>query len=135
MKNNNIIIIREDDEVVACCVPLDGDFVKETAGIDLFFNRQEEMESVGALYTKLHEEFSEEADIQIVDPRNQIYLIPKMINEGIKNRISIGKILKAVFLFRVPAVFVNGELLSSGKKRFTSEFIAQIREKIKQKRR
>lgn len=133
MKNNNIIIIREDDEVVACCVPLDGDFVKETAGIDLFLNRQEEMESVGELYTRLHDEFSNVADIQIVDPRNQIYLVPKMISEGLKNSIPIGKILKAAFLFRVPAVFVNGELLSSGKKNFTKEFIAQIREKIMQK--
>jgi len=89
---NNIILIREDDEVVACCVPLDGDFVKEISGVDLFFNRIEEMESVGDLYKKLQEKYSQNVNIQIIDPRNAIYLVPKIIKEGIRNRLAIWNI-------------------------------------------
>ena len=131
MRKHNLIIIREQDEMVAaCCIPLDGQFIRELGKGDPFSYKQLETESAGALYRKLKEEFSDLVEVIMVDPRNPLYLIPKLIKETFSNKIPFTQALKTIFLYRTPAVIFDGELLSSGQTGFDQSLVDTLRKKI-----
>ena len=131
MRKHNLIIIREQDEMVAaCCIPLDGQFIRELGKGDPFSYKQLETESAGALYRKLKEEFSDLVEVIMVDPRNPLYLIPKLIKETFNNKIPFPQALKTIFLYRTPAVIFDGELLSSGQIGFDQSLVDAIRKRI-----
>ncbi len=136
MPKHNVIIIREQDEMVAaCCVPLDGQFIRELGKEDPFSYNQLETESARDLYRKLREEFSDRVEVILVDPRNPLYLIPKLIKETFNNRIPFFQALNTIFLFRTPAVICDGELLSSGQQVFDQSLVDTIRKKVESRSR
>ena len=131
MKRDRVIIVREQDEIVAaCCVPFDGGFVKEVGQLDLFLSTTEVIQSTGELYQKLKREYGDTVDIDIVDPRNQGYLFPRLIKDSFRYKVPVFEAFKTIFALRVPAIVYNGKLISSGKKQFSSKTYQHIKQEL-----
>jgi len=131
MPKHNVIIVREQDGMVTgCCVPFDGEFIRELGKEDLFSLNQLEIKTIGELYRKLRDEFPNQVEVIMVDPRNPLYLIPKLIKETFNNKIPFFRALKTIFLYRTPAVICDGELLSSGQKVLDQNLLNTIRKRI-----
>lgn len=94
------------------------------------FNRQI-MEKAGSLYRQVKENLKEEIDISIVDPKNFIYLIPKIIIDGIKNKRPMLEIIKTLFTHPVPCIFCEGQVIFKKEIPTFEEFkIKIIKEKL-----
>lgn len=73
------------------------------------------MKSVGELYLALRREFGDKVQIDVVDPRNEIYLIPVLIGDYRRYRPPLGIFLKTLFFGISPAsVIVNGRATHVG---------------------
>lgn len=111
MRKPSIILIRETEEQVAgsgCCGKFEGDFA-HCAGEWVFPERRQIKESMGAVTRCLKEEFGDAIELTIVDPRNQLYLFPKIVRDVWRFRPSLGAALRSICLaFSFPAVLVNG---------------------------
>ncbi len=111
MQKPSIILIRETEEQVAasgCCGKFEGDFARG-AGEWVFPERRQIKESMGAVTRWLKEEFGDAIELTIVDPRNPLYLFPKIIRDVWRFRPSLGATVRSVCLaFSFPAVLVNG---------------------------
>jgi hypothetical protein len=111
MRKPSIILIRETEEQVAgsgCCGKFEGDFAR-FAGKWIFPERRQIKESMGAVTRWLKEEFGNAIELTIVDPRNQLYLFPKIVRDVWRFRPSLAAALRSVCLaFSFPAVLVNG---------------------------
>ncbi len=116
----SIILIRETAEQMTgsgCCGRLEGDH-KLTGGGAAFQEVRRQQESFGILHRAVVEFFAEEyrsheLEIVTVDPRNQLYLIPKLIGDVWRYRPGVWSGLLTVCQFHsLPAVIVNGSVLS-----------------------
>jgi len=126
MDKGRVIIVREQDELVAaCCVPLDGEFVQEVGKTELFFHTKQIIKSTGELYQKLKDEYGDAIDMDIVDPRNQGYLFPRLLKDVFRYKVPLWQALKTIFALRSPAVIMSGEKEMSG------QIIDQVRELLK----
>ncbi|KUO62601.1 MAG: hypothetical protein APF84_02310 [Gracilibacter sp. BRH_c7a] len=129
---DRVIIIREQDELVAsCCVPFDGEFVREFAKVDLFPETTAIIRTTGEFYQRLKEEYGDSIDVDVVDPRNQGYLFPRLIKDVFRYRVSIGQGLKTIFALRSPAVVCNGRLIMSGNKQLSVQVFDKVKQIIK----
>jgi len=114
----SVIIVRERAEQMTgsgCCGKLEGDFAA-FGGKPVFAEQRWIMEQVGPIYQKLHEELQDAVDLLIVDPRNQLYLIPRIVKDILRFRPPLKKAYRALFLlFSCPAILVNGQVAYSGR--------------------
>jgi hypothetical protein len=92
-------------------------------GIDAFGSQQvpdyapvrNVMNRVGELYKALRRQYGESLEIDVVDPRNQIYLIPALIKDYVRYHPPLRVFLKTLFLSISPAsVIVNGRAIHVG---------------------
>lgn len=129
---DSVIIIREQDELVAaCCVPFDGEFVREVGKVDLFMDTSQIIHTTGELYQKLKKEYGDSINVDVVDPRNQAYLFPRLIKDIFRYRLSVRQGLKTIFALRSPAVVCNGRLIMSGNKQLSVQVFDKIKQIIK----
>ena len=117
MPNSSIILIREQPGQMTgsgCCGKLEGDNT-EFCGENVFEENRRIKVEMGKLYMDLKDEFNGSGDNIIqVDPRNQLYLFPKLIADVFRYRPSFKDALKAIFMvFSPPAIIVNGRILFS----------------------
>ena len=107
-----VLIIRENAETLSC-----SDCAGSLEGIDAFGSREvpdyrsvrQVMNETGALYRALRERFSDQIDLDVVDPRNAPYLIPTLVTDYLRYRPSLGTFLKTLFLGITPAsIIING---------------------------
>ncbi|MCF6094988.1 hypothetical protein L1765_13560 [Microaerobacter geothermalis] len=127
-KQFKVIIIREDEEGGQCCAALEGEYAMELEGKPLFEERRVIMENMGVLFSLLEKEFGPHIQIDMVDPRNQAYLIPRLIRDIREYRVPWLRGFKTIFGYRIPSIICNGELIASGK----HIVIADVFEKIKE---
>ncbi|OEF99600.1 hypothetical protein BHF71_08230 [Vulcanibacillus modesticaldus] len=133
MSKDSIIIVREQDELIAaCCVPFEGEFVREVGKENLFSNQNDIIQSTGELYQRLKGQYGDLINLDVVDPRNHAYLFPRLVKDIFKYRVSLWQALKTIFALRSPAVVCNGRLISSGQKQLSSKVIDEINEIIQQ---
>jgi len=113
-----VILIRENPETLTC-----SSCAGTLEGIDAFGSRQVPdyapirgvMDRVGELYLALRREFGDKVRIEIVDPRNEVYLIPVLIGDYRRYHPAFGAFLKTLFLGISPfSVIVNGRALHIG---------------------
>lgn len=113
-----VILVRENPEILTCSNCAGG-----LEGIDAFGTREVPdyapiravMDQVGELYLALRREFGDQVLIDIVDPRNGIYLIPTLIGDFLRYHPPLGLFLRTLFLGISPAsVIVNGAALHFG---------------------
>ena len=117
--NPRVIFIRENPETLTC-----SNCAGTLEGIDAFGSRQvpdyapvrSVMNRVGELYLALRQEYGDKVQIDVVDPRNQLYLIPTLIRDYRRYRPALGAFLKTLFLGISPlSVIVNGRAMHMGK--------------------
>ena len=66
--------------------------------------------------------------VNAVDPRNNLYLIPKLLADVIRYRPPLLEALRALFMvFGVPAVIANGRVVYSGDIPEAGEAVATLR--------
>lgn len=113
-----VILIRESPETLTC-----SSCAGNLEGIDAFGSRQVPdyapirglASRVGELYLALRREFGDRVRIEIVDPRNEVYLIPALIRDYCRYRPPFGTFLRTLFLGISPlSVIVNGRALHIG---------------------
>ncbi len=111
MRKPSIVLIRETEEQVAgsgCCGKFEGDFAR-CGGEWVFPERRQIKESMGAVARCLKNEFGDAIELTIVDPRNSLYLFPKIVRDVWHFRPSFGETLRSVCMaFAFPAVLING---------------------------
>lgn len=116
----SVILIRENAEQLTgsgCCGKLEGDHPL-TERRELFRHTRAHQESFGTLHRAVREFFPpldgrEQVSLHVVDPRNQLYLVPKLWRDVIRYRPGWRAGLRtALQLFSLPAVIVNGRVLN-----------------------
>lgn len=122
MSNNNrplvsVLLICDRPEQMTgsgCCGKVKGD--PSLTGSDRAFDETEKaQEEMALLYRTVRQLYAEEVEsgqiiIITVDPRNQLYLIPKLWGDVFRYRPGWKAGLRSLFqLFSIPAVIVNGK--------------------------
>ena len=109
-----VILVRENAETLTC-----SDCAGSLEGIDAFGSREvpdyapirQVMNQVGELYMALRHQFGDKIEIDVVDPRNQVFLIPRLIGDCRRHKNSLGTLLKTVFFGIAPGkIIINGVL-------------------------
>ncbi len=121
----SVILIRENAEQLTgsgCCGKLEGD--NATLGgtapgsHPLFAHARRHQQDLGVLHRAIREFFPPAAgqpgvSVVVVDPRNQLYLTPKLWSDVWTYRPGWGAGLRTAFqLFSLPAVIINGHIVS-----------------------
>jgi hypothetical protein len=118
----SVLLIRENAEQLTgsgCCGKLDDDD-PALRGKDLFRETEPHRRDLGLLHRAIREFFPplegrERVAVEIVDPRNQLYLAPKLLRDVLRYRPGWRAGLRTVFqAFSLPAVVLNGRVLSRG---------------------
>jgi hypothetical protein len=116
----SVILIRENAEQLTgggCCGALQDDDPAVGAK-DLFREAKQHQRELGILHRAIREFFPPDNGHQgvavvTVDPRNQLYLIPKLLGDVLRYRPGWGPGLRtALQLFSLPTVVINGRVLS-----------------------
>jgi len=109
----SIILIRETDAQLTgsgCCGKLEGDNAKFSNAF-VFAETRQIKETMGEILQSLTKRFSDSIEITVVDPRNFLYLYPKILKDVMVFRPSLKSSLKALFMMiAVPSIIINGEI-------------------------
>jgi len=109
---NSVILIEERSLVFhgGKCGPLPDDQMKKEDNSQDKDEKQKQKRFITELYKRLYENYQERIELQKIDPRNYLALIPKLMSDASKYKVPWQKRL-ALFMFRSPALIVNGELI------------------------
>jgi hypothetical protein len=58
----------------------------------------------------IREGYTEEVELEVVDPRNHIYLIPRLVRDIFRYRVPVSEGLRTLFSFSIPSIVINGKL-------------------------
>ena len=109
----SIILIRETDAQLTgsgCCGKLEGDNAKFNDSF-VFAETRQIKETMGDVFQTLTKKFADSVEIAVVDPRNFLYLYPKILKDVLVFRPSLRSTLKAIFMMiAVPSIVINGEI-------------------------
>jgi hypothetical protein len=113
---HHLILIREVDEQLSgsgCCGRVEGDlrgWVGE--GDRCFFpERRVLMDRFGAVYRAVKAEFGDQVRISVVDPRNQISLVPMMVRDAFRYHVPALTVAQSVLSAGVCSAVLDGQLL------------------------
>ncbi len=116
----SVLLIREAAEQMTgsgCCGRLEGDN-SITGGAEAFREVRQQQAAFGILHRAVGDFFADsvrsgELEIVTIDPRNQLYLIPRLFTDVWRFRPGFFSGLSTVLqLFALPAVVVNGRVIS-----------------------
>lgn len=116
----SVILIREHAEQLTgsgCCGKLEGDNAL-VGGRPVFALARRGQQQMGVLHRAVREFFPprdgrELVAVEVVDPRNQLYLWPKLIGDVLRYRPGLSAGLRTIAqFFALPAVIVNGRVIS-----------------------
>ncbi len=115
-KPSSVLLVREWEQQLSssgCCGRIEGDFLDfSDEGERVFSDRRTDMECAGALYRALRERYGSQLQVHIVDPRNLLSLIPRLLRDAWRHGRSPREILRTLFGLGVNAVIVDGRLVS-----------------------
>ena len=118
MTKPRVILIRENAETLTC-----SNCAGTLEGIDAFGTCQVPdyepiralMMQMGQLYQALRREFGNRIEIEIVDPRNALYLLPVLMVDYRRFHPPLGSFLKTLFFGVGPAsIIVNATAVYTG---------------------
>ncbi len=116
----SVILIRDSAEQLTgggCCGAL-GDDDPLLRGRDLFRHARRQQRDLGLLHRAIRRFFPADAEtgqvgVVTVDPRNQLYLIVKLLGDVFRYRPGlIAGLQTALQMFSLPAVVLNGRVIS-----------------------
>lgn len=107
-----VLLIRENAETLTCssCAgSLEGIEAFGSCDVPDYDTVRATMHRMGALYRALREAYGDSVEIDVVDPRNQVFLIPSLIGDYRRFKPRLGAFLKTLFFGISPcSVIVNG---------------------------
>jgi len=116
----SVILIRENAEQLTgggCCGTLDDDD-PTVRGRGVFQHTRRQQEELGLLHRAIRKFFPTEGEaaqvaVVTVDPRNQLYLIAKLLGDVLRYRPGLLAGLRtSLQMFSLPAVVLNGRVIS-----------------------
>ena len=126
-------MIREAAEQITgsgCCGKLEGDNSR-FRGDWVFAESRQVEEKTGEVARWLWEEFGDAIELTIVDPRNQLYLFPKIVRDVLCFRPQFGAALRSVCMaFSCPAILINGTVKFSRRIPERQEVVQAVDEAI-----
>lgn len=112
----SVILVREWEQQMSgsgCCGRLGGD-VLTANGTPIFAERRAIMEALGPLYLAIRGEFGDRVDVLVVDPRNLVSLLPRLLRDIWRFRAGLGPALHTLGSISIPSVIVNGRIFARG---------------------
>lgn len=134
MTKPRVILIRESAETLTC-----SSCAGTLEGIDAFGSRavpdyepvRQIMDQVGKLYQALRREFGDRIEIDVVDPRNAVYLFPALLGDYRRYHPPLGEFLRTLLFGASPAsVIVNGRALHVGELPAPEIVVREVRSAI-----
>lgn len=112
----SVILVREWEQQLSssgCCGRIEGDFLHFGAEEERpFQERRSAMECAGTLYRALKERYADRVEIQVVDPRNYLSLVPMVLRDAWRHRAPPADALRALLGITVEMVLVNGRIVA-----------------------
>jgi hypothetical protein len=112
----SVILVREWEQQMSssgCCGRIEGDML-DAGGARIFAERRAIMEAMGPLYRALKQAAGERVEIMVVDPRNQISLLPRLFRDFWRYRTGLGAALATLRDLSPQTVVVNGRIFARG---------------------
>jgi hypothetical protein len=129
LKNHSIIFILESEGQLTgsdCCGKLEGDWRLEQ-GQSIFNQQRKVITDVAPLFLVIREKYQDKFDISQVDPRNQLFLFPKIVSLILHfKHFSLASLRGLFMIYRLPAIIINGEVKYSGQLPTEAELIAHL---------
>ncbi len=127
--NHSLIFIRENEGQLTgsdCCGKLEGDWLVQN-GQPIFKQQRTILAGIAPLFLEVKNKFSDDIDISQVDPRNQLFLTPKIFLDIWRKKKYSRASFRSLFMFyRLPAIIFDGELLFSGRIPSKQELFSQL---------
>lgn len=139
----SVILIRETAEQFTgsgCCGKLEGDGITRRQS-RLFADSRQQQRDMGLLHRTVKRFFPPidglpDVHVVVVDPRNQLYLAPKLIADVIHHRPGWTAGLRTIAqTFSLPAVILNGRIVSRGGGQLDPDELCYLIERERRKRR
>ena len=114
--NASVILIREWEQQMSssgCCGRIEGDMLG-AGGARVFAERRAIMEAMGPLYRALKQTAGGIAEVMVVDPRNLISLLPRLLRDFWRYRTGFGAALATLRDLSPQTVVVNGRIFARG---------------------
>ena len=106
MSKPSILIIRPSASVGgSCCGPLSNEHLKKDAA---YTKQKEAAEKIRILYQLIKAEFGVRVEVQVIDSRDQLYLLLKLFKDSFRFKKGLRKCLKTLFTSNSTAVILNG---------------------------
>ena len=115
--NTSVIFIREWEQQMSssgCCGRIEG-VMLGTGGARVFAERRAIMEAMGPLYRALKKTAGDRVEIMVVDPRNQISLLPRLLRDFWRYRTGLGTALATLRDLSPQTLVVNGRIFARGR--------------------
>ena len=124
-----VILIRENAETVTCgeC-SLEGIEAFGSGEVSEYAQTQRVMNEIGALYIALRREFGDKVEIDVVDPRNELFLIPVLVGDYRRYHPPFGAFLKTLLFGISPcSIIVNGTVKHVGDLPSPESLVKEVR--------
>lgn len=134
MRRSRIILIRENAETLTC-----SNCAGTLEGIDAFGTRRVPdyepirslMVQMGRLYRVLRGEFGDRIEVEVVDPRNAVYLFPVLLADYWRYRPPLKSFLKTLLFGITPAsIIVNATTLYAGSLPSPQELVNKVTQRV-----
>jgi len=112
----SVILVREWEQQMSssgCCGRLQGDLLGD-GKTRVFAERRRIMEAMGPLYRALKARFGEDVELMVVDPRNFVSLIPRLIRDFICYHVPLSHAFATLSGYSTLTVIVNGYIYARG---------------------
>jgi len=128
-KLNSLIFIRENEGQLTgsdCCGKMGGDWRVENDQ-PIFEEQRKVISTIAPLFLAIKDRFKDRIEISNVDPRNQLFLFPKIFADFLRHKRFSFAVFRSLFMmYRLPAIIFNGELKYSGVLPSESELIVLL---------
>jgi hypothetical protein len=111
---HHLILVREIDEQMSgsgCCGRIEGTIADWDPSGRVFPERREKMTAVGTIYRAVREEFGDRVEITVVDPRNQVSLVPLVLRDAFRYRVPLRAVLRSLTSASLSTGILDGRLL------------------------
>ncbi len=113
----SVLLVREAEHQLTssgCCGRLEGDFLRDARGRPALPEKRAAVEELGPLYRALRARYGQEIDLQIVDPRSFVTLLPLLVRDFRRYGVGVREALRTLTSTPVQGVIVNGRLVARG---------------------
>ncbi len=123
-----MIIVRESDGTggCICCSGGLGDYAKKDPSYN---GMRTVVEECGRLHREISGRFSaDEVEIIQIEPRDYLYLVPKVLKDLVRFRRDLFSSLRTILLwYPVPTVIVNGKPIGTGRVPMIDEVLSELK--------